>query len=72
MIAKRLATALLAVICLLKMAFLFTSSTVIFLASLSTLYSAWALEITVGTTFGVWGAPDGDDGTGNDPLSGTT
>lgn len=70
MIAKRLATALLAVICLLKIAFLLTSSTVMVLASLSGLYSAWELAITLGTTLGVLGAPVGDAGTGKLPLSG--
>lgn len=58
-IETRLATALLALICLLKIATLFTSSTVIVFASLGALYSAWALAIIAGAGLGTIGFPAG-------------
>ena len=71
-IANKLATALLAAICLLNAAFLLTSSTVIFLASLSTLYSDLVFLITRGIMLGDSGSPSGDGGAGYFPSSGTT
>ena len=55
----RLATALLALICLLKMAVLLTSSTVIALASLEKSYWAWEVEMILGAGLGIRGAPVG-------------
>ena len=71
-IANKLATALLAEICLLNAAFLLTSSTVISLASRSALYLALEFRITVGTMFGVYGSPSGAGAVGYRPLAGRT
>ena len=69
----KLATALFALSCLLKAAFLLISSIVGDLASLDGTYGAWALLITLGTILGVAGFPVGLPGVGNlPPLGGRT
>lgn len=59
MTVNMFATALLAFICLLKAAFLWTSLTVIGFVSLDETNGAWEVAIIWGVGLGVEGAPEG-------------